>query len=341
MSSKDASTTDQTTGDPPIWTHLLDPEEHELRAVLPARIHHAVVERMLARPEAGHEPRPKLDSHGDHIVGVLLVAVDIDGAEESARTRPQHGSGGDGDTDAADGNDGVYFQEINVVLDEHHIITVSKTPPYGVPFDMTQVQRVCERTNAGTGMALFRIVDEVAEQYLDLVDAMNEEIDDLEDNVDNWRAAEIRERLSSLRHDVLHVRRTLAPTRDAARSVLDDRVDLDSGVELFPREVELHFADAYDKLLRAVDGLDLSRDLISGVRDYHQAQVANDQNEVMKRLTAIASILLLPTFIVGLYGQNLHGGPEFRWAQGYWFSWGVILVTTIAQVVYFRRKRWI
>jgi magnesium transporter len=66
-------------------------------------------------------------------------------------------------------------------------------------------------------------------------------------------------------------------------------------------------------LLRATDGLDLARDLLAGVRDFHQAQVANDQNEVMKRLTVVASVLLLPTFIVGLYGQNLRGIYELHW----------------------------
>jgi magnesium transporter len=150
----------------------------------------------------------------------------------------------------------------------------------------------------------------------------------------------VRERISQLRHDILHVRRVLTPTRDLARSVLDDRVDL-PGRDLFPRDVEIHFADAYDKLLRATDGLDLSRDLLAGVRDYHQAQVANDQNEVMKRLTVVASVLLLPTFIVGLYGQNLKGVPELQWHYGYLWSWGLIVVTTAAQLVYFRRKRWI
>jgi Mg2+ and Co2+ transporter CorA len=55
----------------------------------------------------------------------------------------------------------------------------------------------------------------------------------------------------------------------------------------------------------------------------------------------VASVLLLPTFIVGLYGQNLRGSPEFRWANGYLFSWCVIIVTTIAQLAYFRRKQWI
>src|SRR5205823_14972639 len=151
----------------------------------------------------------------------------------------------------------------------------------------------------------------------------------------------IRERIASLRHEILEVRRVLTPTRDAARAVLDDRVELDGNVTLFPREIELHFADAYDKLLRGTDGLDLARDLLAGVRDYHQAQVANDQNEVMKRLTVIASVLLLPTLIVGLYGQNLRGAPELRWSHGYLFSWALIVVTTILQIIYFRRKRWI
>jgi magnesium transporter len=103
----------------------------------------------------------------------------------------------------------------------------------------------------------------------------------------------------------------------------------------------LHFTDAYDKLLRATEGLELSRDLLAGVRDFAQAKIANDQNEVTKRLTAIASILLVPTFIVGLYGQNFRHIPELHWGFGYWWSWGWIIGATVAQVVYFRRKGWI
>ena len=268
------------------WIHLLDPSEAELRAALPANIHRASLARMAAAPDPSCEPRPRLDSHGNHVVGVFVVAVDVDspaGPDISGET-------GGGEALAADG---VYFQEIHVVVEPHRIVTVCKTPPQGEPFDMLPVQSLCSRTNADAGMGLFHLVDEIAEDYLDLVDDINEEIDLLEDNVTTWSSMRIRDNLSALRHDVLHIRRALAPTRDAARRVLDDRVELE-GAELFPREVELQFADAYDKLLRAVDGLDLSRDLIAGVRDYHQAQVANDQNEVMKRLTAIASILLLP-----------------------------------------------
>jgi magnesium transporter len=203
------------------------------------------------------------------------------------------------------------------------------------------VRQAAVAAGASPGMCLYQLFDEVAERYLTLVDAFDDDIDELEDKVEEWPAGQLRSRISELRHDILHVRRTLAPTRDAARSVLDDRIELEGGVELFPRDVEIHFADAYDKLLRATDGLDLSRDLLAGVRDYHQAQVANDQNEVMKRLTVVASVLLLPTFIVGLYGQNLKGIPELRFHYGYAWSWALIVLTTIGQIIYFRRKRWI
>jgi magnesium transporter len=187
-------------------------------------------------------------------------------------------------------------------------------------------------------MVAYHIVDEVAEGFLDMVDAVHDEIDELEDNVDNWDNEKIRRRLSDLRHDLLHIRRTLAPTRDAIRRVIDNRVEIDDEEELFPHDVELHFGDAYDKLLRSSEGLETARDLIGGVRDYHQSKVANDQNEVMKRLTLVASIFLPPTFIVGLYGQNFDVIPELHWAQGYGFSWLLILISTIGQLIYFRRR---
>jgi magnesium transporter len=128
--------------------------------------------------------------------------------------------------------------------------------------------------------------------------------------------------------------------RDAVRRVIDGTVEVEEGPEVFPHDVEVALNAAYDKVLRASDGLDLARDLLAGVRDYHQAKIANDQNEVMKRLTVIASLLLLPTFIVGLYGQNFVDIPELRWHLGYAYVWALIVVTTAFQLWWFRRKRW-
>lgn len=300
------------------WIDLVDPDEAELKSRVPRKLHARALDQLLEPARHDDEPRPTMEAHGEYVFGVFLVAV------------------------AVPAEDRVYYQEVDLVLTTDLVLTVRKTPPGAEPFDTSDVHAACEGTGATSpGMVAYQLVDEVAERYLDLVDTLNDEIDELEDHVEEWPAAQIRERLSELRHDLLRIRRTLAPTRDAVRSVVDGRVDLD-GAEIFPHEVELHFADAYDKLLRAVDGLELSRDLVAGVRDYHQAKIANDQNDVVKRLTAVASILLVPTFIVGLYGQNfIRSMPELRWAYGYEWSWGWIIVTTVAQVVYFRRRGWI
>ena len=133
-----------------------------------------------------------------------------------------------------------------------------------------------------------------------MVDGFDDEIDELEDNVDEWSPQRVREKISHIRHEILEIRRALAPARDADRNVLDDRVELDGEVaRVLPRDVELAFRRCLRQAARTTDGLDLSSDLLGGVRDFHQAQVANNQNEVMKRLTVVASVLLLPTFIVG------------------------------------------
>jgi magnesium transporter len=221
------------------------------------------------------------------------------------------------------------------------LVTVSKTPPGEEPYDPRPVRESCQPDDEA-GMMLYRLVDDIAEHYLDLVDTLDSEIDELEDGVETAPLEVTRTRLSELRHDLLHIRRTLAPTRDAIRRIVDNVIEVEDGQEVFPRDVEIAFNGAYDKLLRAFDGLELSRDLIASVRDYLQAKIANDQNEIVKKLTVIASLLLVPTFIVGLYGQNFrHHFPELGWRFGYAWSWTLIILTTLLQLWYYRRKKWI
>jgi magnesium transporter len=299
------------------WIDLLDPDAEALRAAAPRDLEETAVELLVADPRHDDEPRPTLQGHGDYVFGIFLLA----------RAVPEE--------------DCIYYQEIGVLLTHDSILTVRKTPAEGrEPYDVEPIRAVV-RTTDSAGMVLYRIVDDIAERYLDLVDDVDAEIDELEDKVDLQSGQETRERISDLRHDLLHIRRTLAPMRDAVRRVVDDVVEVDKGKDVFPHEVEVAFNGAYDKLLRALDGLELSRDLIASVRDYHQSKIANDQNEVTKRLTVIASIVLFPTFIVGVYGQNFVHMPELHWRYGYAYSWGVIVALTLVQLWWFRRKRWL
>ena len=298
------------------WVDLLDPTPDELRAQAPRDLEETAFALLTAEPQHEDEPRPTLQGHGDYVFGVFLLAV------------------------ALPNEDLVYYQEIGVVVTCGALLTVRKTPERGAPYDPSAVRESVRDTDSG-GMILYRLLDDIAERYLDLVDDVDSEIDELEDLVEDQSAERTRLRISNLRHDLLHIRRTLAPMRDAVRRVVMNAVEVEEGPDVFPQEVEVAFNAAYDKLMRALDGLELSRDLLASVRDYSQAKVANDQNEVMKRLTVVASLLLLPTFIVGLYGQNFRHIPELNWSWGYGYVWGVIVVTTLLQLWWFKRKNWI
>jgi magnesium transporter len=302
------------------WIDLLDPTEQALQEALPCEVHGRALELLLTPTRHDDEPRPRLEGHDQYVFGVFLVPVAI--REE----------------------DRIFYEEIDLIATRERLLTVRKKPELGHPFDISAAQdSIAQETDPSVGLMVYRLVDLIAEYFLDLVDALDAEIDELEDGIEHWSATQIRTRISALRHDLLHVRRTVAPTRDAIRRVVDRRIDIGerTGGELLPREIELDFADVYDKLLRALDGLDLSRDLLASARDYHQAKIANDQNEVTKRLTVIASLLLVPTFIVGVYGQNFHHIPELGWSFGYWWSWGWILLTTVLQLAFFRWVGWI
>ena len=299
------------------WIDLLDPSRAELLAESPVELHWSALEQLLAPPPERATARPRFEGHGDYIFGVLVVPVAV----------------------AAD--DRVFYQEIDFVLTREVALTVRKTPPGEEPFSIGTVQNACDAHGSpSAGLVVYYLLDEVAERYLRLLDSLYDEIDELESGIEIWPNERIRRRLSDLREDILQIRRTLGPTRDAVRRIVDGRVDVGTD-EIFDRQLELSFGNAYDKLLHAVESLDVARDLISSARDYHQSKIAQDQNEVVKRLAVIASLLLLPTFIVGVYGQNFDQMPELGWRLGYAFSWTIIVVTTIGQLVFFRRKRWI
>jgi magnesium transporter len=218
------------------WIDLLDASRDELVDESPVELHWSALEQLLAPPPDRATARPRFESHGDYVFGVLVVPVAV----------PE--------------DDRVFYQEIDFVLTPAVALTVRKTPPDEEPFSIEQVQAACDAHGApSAGLVLYYLVDDVAERYLSLLDSLNDEIDELESGIESWPNARVRRRLSDLREDILQIRRTLGPTRDAVRRIVDGRIDVGDD-ELFDRQLELSFADAHDKLLHSVESLDVARD---------------------------------------------------------------------------------
>ena len=237
--------------------------------------------------------------------------------------------------------DRVFYQEVDVLLTESGFATIRKPDPeHGSRFDPDILLETCpERTGGSTGEMFFRLMEDVAEAYEDLIHGLHEEINELEGAVGLASDDRIHKRYSGLRRDLVDARRNIAPLIRALRAIDDERLDVRDSI--FPPDVEVLMKDVREDFERISDAIPMTGELLAGVRDYHHSHMAQRQNDIVKTLTVIASVLLVPTLITGIYGQNLKGIPETRWAWGYGWSWILILATTVIQLGVFWKLGWI
>jgi magnesium transporter len=82
---------------------------------------------------------------------------------------------------------------------------------------------------------------------------------------------------------------------------------------------------------------------MSSLLDVYLTTISNRQNEIMKQLAIIATIFLPITFITGVFGQNFGHAPQVEHDPGlnFWAVLAFMALVTLAQLWYFRRRRWI
>jgi len=69
--------------------------------------------------------------------------------------------------------------------------------------------------------------------------------------------------------------------------------------------------------------------------------INNEQNTIIKILSVAALVFLPPTLVAGVYGMNFEFMPELKWAQGYPFALGLMIIAAVLPYMFFRRKGWL
>ena len=171
---------------------------------------------------------------------------------------------------------------------------------------------------------------------------LNEEIEELDDHIEDWSPQQIRRRISDLRHDILHVRRTLSP--DARRHPPDRRrQDRRRGRQaLFPRERrDSPSATRTTSSCARREALDYARDLLTACATTTQPKIAQRPERGGEAADRRRLAAARPDLHRRPLRPELHHIPEINdWGGwGYVWSWLLIVVTTIGQLWYFRRKQ--
>ena len=108
-------------------------------------------------------------------------------------------------------------------------------------------------------------------------------------------------------------------------------------------DIERYYRDVYDHLIRIGDLVDSYRDLLTGAMDVYLSTVSNRLNDVMKRLTIVATIFMPLTWIVGFFGMNFAWMVREVTGVAAFLALGVAtqVVAVVVMLVLFRRRRWI
>jgi magnesium transporter len=287
-----------------VWVDVAAPDEDDLLAVQEEfSLHALAMEDVRERQQ-----RPKLEHYPDHAFIVAYTAE---------------------------------RKEVDIFIGPTWLVTIREDDAVGEPSFVDSARKRFDRTrseHATVGFLLYVILDELVDGYFSRNDAVEDQLEELEDQIfaeGHIDERKIQQNLFDVRRRLVVYRRLAVPTRDVLAALLRKEV------EWIDDNAITHLQDVFDHVLRAIDMVDNHRELMGNAVDAHLAIISNQQNGVMKRMTSWGAILLGSTLITGIYGMNFTHMPELTWSWGFWWALSIMAFITIAGYLWFKARDWL
>jgi magnesium transporter len=290
-----------------VWLGMVEPSVAELEHVQDAfGLHELAVEDAQS-----FHLRPKVESYEGGITFVVLrTARYVDELEE------------------------VEFGEVSIFIGPGFIITVRQ----GVASDLHESRLRLERhqklLEEGPSSVLWAILDKIVDDYAPVVEGLERDIEEVEQTVFSGAHAPTQ-RIYLLRREVTDFYRAVHPLLGPAAAITQ------GGVLAISPGLRQYFRDVDDHLKLVNEEIMAQRDLLTTILQANLAVVSAEQNEVVRRISAWAAIITVPTFIASFYGMNFDHMPELHWRFSYPT---VVVLMVVAGVVLwrgFKRARWL
>jgi magnesium transporter len=231
--------------------------------------------------------------------------------------------------------EGLDTTQLSVFLGTNYAVTVHSGSARGALLTKERLEANPQLLSKGPDVLAHSILDVTIDNYLPVLDEMDDHLDRLEDRIFTNFTPDALEDIFAIKKDVLHFRRLVGPQRDMF-NVLSHR----EYPQIKP-ETRAYFRDIYDHLVRLVDMLEVYRDILTGAFDSYISQVQNRTNEVIKRLTIVATVLLPLSFLAGIFGMNFKFLPGLEHPAGPWVLIGIMVTLGVGMIFYFRKKKWV
>jgi magnesium transporter len=296
-----------------VWIGLKDPDEAQVNDVAEAfGLHELAVEDAVQ----GHQ-RPKLELYDDTLFMVLKTVCYV--AHESPTTT----------------NEIVNTGELMAFLGSDFVVTVRRGQHSGLASVRRDLENNPERLALGPDAVLHAIADYVVDSYLDVTDAVETDIDEMEEQVFSSRNSVSAEQIYMMKHEITELRRAVIPLGTPLRRLVE-------GVTpLVNNEVRLYFRDVEDHQTTVAERITAYDELLTSLVHAALAKITLQQNTDMRKISAWVAIIAVPTMVAGIYGMNFDYMPELHWKLGYPLVIAVVLIACTVLYRVFRQNRWL
>jgi magnesium transporter len=229
----------------------------------------------------------------------------------------------------------VHFGEIALFAGPGYVITVRHGPGSELASARRTLEARPDLLKLGATSAVWAVLDKVVDDYLPVAEAIEDDIEEVEKDVFDDDIPAPTARIYNLKRESIEFHRAVWPLLGSLMTLEQ------SDFERVPDELSSYFRDVADHAKRVDEQVSSQRELLTSVLQANLSLVSVNQNEVVKRISAIAGVIAVPTFIASVYGMNFDNMPELHWHFGYAYALGLMAICVVALATFFRRIDWL
>jgi magnesium transporter len=296
-----------------VWLGLFEPTEAELGRIA----EHYGLHPLAVEDAVFAHQRPKLERYDDDLFMVLKTARYVEHEQLTATSEVVHTG------------------EVMVFLGRDYVITVR----HGEHGDLAGLrQRMEEQRDLlclGPAAVLYSVADLVVDRFVEVAEQVQDDVDELEASVFSPSRTDDIGRLYQLKRELMQLRRAVAPLEMPLQKLSERQIDV------VPDPMRSYFRDVLDHAIRVRDQVAGLDELLSSIMQASLARTQMTDNEDMRKISAWAGIIAVPTAIAGIYGMNFDFIPELHWQWGYPAVLLAIAVACLLLYRGFKRNGWL
>ena len=225
-------------------------------------------------------------------------------------------------------------EPVSFILKNNILVSVRDTELKS--FNETIKKLFANSSNFPTGYhVLVSLLETRVEYDADMIEDVTDQITALSKNMntDDDLSQNILIRIKDMQEKVMIIRQNILDKQRVVSNLLK--------CPFFPSDLIPRLSMVIKDINSLFEYIRFGFDRLDYLQDTFLGLINIQQNKIIKIFTVVSVIFMPPTLIASIYGMNFKFMPELDWKLGYLFSIGLMLVSSISVLIYFRRKKWL